>query len=367
MNKPLCIRGNVFLWLTLVIGALSSTQVFAQEPQPPHQLMIGDSGPMTTDKAFAILGPGCGNTTAAEAITMATAKEEERRIYRVSLKYETPAFVLAEMDCALAPDDGPMMLHAGETIRYPFRISGLSAIIPDRRSNAMLVLCNEIGYGALKMIVQGLDIPIRHTTSPPTAPLPVARITQQLSLVSIASDSTVAPTEESAHLYRLPLTYTSPDFVLSELNQAYVPDSGIIILKPGEVTHNGFKIDGIRLIIPNKHDNSLLLVATPAGYIMMKAIVQILDVPAVSVSGVTPAINPKASGPRGVPKKAISPEQPHDRKHSDRQHLVHKALKDALGAQVQVTFGRGARRADLAGDHDEPAGNRDYGDGGAAP
>lgn len=284
------------IFLCIVLDALNPMPSLAQTPQPPRQYLYGDPGPMTIERALGMLGPaGCGNITQADAITLVTAREKERRLYRVPLHYETCDFLLSELDSAIVPDDGPMAVRAGDTVRYPFGIAGVSAIIPDHRSNSLLILCNANGYNNLKMFTGSLDVPVRNVT--PASLLPTATsITPQVDAVNIPSVAAEVTADEPVRAYYLSLTYTTPDFILDELNQSYVPDSGLLVLKPGEVARNNFKIDGVRLIIPNRQDNSLLIVCTPDGFKTMQVLVRMLDIPAVSLPG---KLSPSKSGRSG--------------------------------------------------------------------
>lgn len=196
-----------------------------------------------------------------------------RRCWTIPLHYITPDIFLSELDQAMVPHDGPVILKPGQTMRSAFRIQGVDAMIVSRRNNTLVVICTVYGFDVMHQIVRCLDVsPALTGKSRPTGYAP-------------GEEKYEANTHSHYHFFELPLLHTHPNYILTQLNQAYLPNNGEIILEPGEVIRNGFKVDdygfeGLRLLIPNRRNDSFLIYSSSDSFAGIKAIIQQLDQPA---------------------------------------------------------------------------------------
>ena len=190
------------------------------------------------------------------------------RCYLIPLIHITPDIFLSEIDQADVPNDDLMILKPGQSARNVFRVEGVDAAIANRRNNTLLVYCTVYGYDVMHQIAHCLDVPSSLTDA--TRPSGYAPGEKEYE----------GDTHPQYHFFELPLRHTHPKFILTELNQAYLPNNGLVILGPGEAVCNGFKMEGLRLLIPNRRNNSFLVYSSFDGFAGIKVIVEQLDQPA---------------------------------------------------------------------------------------
>ena len=196
-----------------------------------------------------------------------------RRCWTIPFCYITPDIFLSELDQALVPHDGPVILKPGQTMRSAFRIQGVEAMIVSRRNNTLVVICTVFGFDVMRQIVRCLDVSSALSgKSRPTGYAP-------------GEGEYEGKTHPHYHFFELPLLHTHPNYILTQLDQAYLPNNGEIILEPGEVIRNGFKLngyefEGLRLLIPNRRNDSFLIYSSSDSFAGIKAIIQQLDQPA---------------------------------------------------------------------------------------
>lgn len=189
------------------------------------------------------------------------------RCWTIPLIHITPNILLDEMDQALVPNNGFFILKPGQKVRNTFRVQGVDAAIANSRNNSLIVRCTVYGFDVMRHIASCLDVP------PPVAgnPRPINLAPGEEAYEGI--------TRPHNRFFVFPLMHTHPDFILNALNQAYAPNNGIVILGPGEVMRNAFRVQGVRLLIPNRRNDSFLVYASDDGYSAIKVFLQQLDVP----------------------------------------------------------------------------------------
>lgn len=189
------------------------------------------------------------------------------RCWHIPLVHITPSILLDELDGALVPNGGVFILKPGQKAKNTFRIQGVSAAIANSQNNSLLVCCTVYGYDVMRHIARCLDVP------PLAAGMPRP--------INLAPDEAAYEGTTNPHyrFFVFPLLHTHPDFILNALNQAYIPGNGVVILGPGETMHNAFKVDGLRLLIPNRRNDSFLIYASSEGYNAIKVLIQQLDQP----------------------------------------------------------------------------------------
>ena len=94
-----------------------------------------------------------------------------------------------------------------------------------------------------------------------------------------AADPANAIRVGSLRAYVIPLAYVTPGILLSEMDQALVPNNGSFVLKPGQRVRNAFRIQGVDAVIANSRNNSLLVRCTADGFAMIRQVARCLDVP----------------------------------------------------------------------------------------
>lgn len=165
-----------------------------------------------------------------------------------------------------------MILKRGQVVRNVFRIEGVDTAIADRRNNTLGVICTVYGFDVMRQIVRCLDVaPALPGKSRPAGYAP-------------GEAEYEGDTHPHYHFFVLPLFHTHPNFILTELNRAYLPNNGKIILEPGGVIRNGFKVndfrlEGLRLLIPNRRNDSFLIYSSSDSFASIKQVVQELDKP----------------------------------------------------------------------------------------
>ena len=194
------------------------------------------------------------------------------RCWTIPFRYITPDIFLSELDQALVPYDGPVILKPGQTMRSGFRVQGVDAMVVSRRNNTLVLICTVYGFDVMQQIARCLDVsPALTGKSRPTGYAP-------------GEEEYEANTHPHYHFFELPLLHTHPNYILTQLNQAYLPNNGKSILEPGEVIRDGFKLNGfrfggLRLLIPNRRNDSFLIYSSSDSFAGIKAIIQQLDQP----------------------------------------------------------------------------------------
>jgi hypothetical protein len=117
----------------------------------------------------------------------------------------------------------------------------------------------------------------------------------------------VAPPREPILSYVIPLEHMTPYEFMDELSRADVPGCAVVILKPGEVARNTFKVDGMMALIPNERDNSLGVLSTPDAFVFIRDLVHELDIPAKQTPSVTAPSAKKIQSDRQKPYGNLRP------------------------------------------------------------
>ena len=216
-------------------------------------------------------GTSCDPADPANASQVGTL-----RCWTIPLTHITPDIFLDELDQALVPNDGFLMLKPGQRTKNIFRIQGVDAAIGNSRNNTLVVHCTVYGYDVIHQIARCLDVP-------PSQPG-----TDRRSGYALGEQEFEGTTRPRNHFFVFPLMHKHPDFILNALNQAYIPGNGVVILGPGEVMRNAFKVEGLRLLIPNRRDDSFLIYSSSDGYAAIKVFLQQLDVPEALTRGRKP-------------------------------------------------------------------------------
>ncbi len=241
--------------LIFAVAALSISPAAAQTPSAPNSSVRQDTIGYAEGTPFDPADPA--NASQVGPL----------RCYSIPLTHITPDIFLDEIDHALVPNDGFLVLKPGQRIKNAFRIRGVDTAIANSRNNSLLVSCTAYGYVVIRHIARCLDVP----------PL-LAGTPRPINLAPEEAEFE-GETKPRFRFFVFPLVHTHPDFILNVLNQAYAPSNGVVILGPGEVMLNAFRVEGVRLLIPNRRNDSFLVYSTIDGYAALKVFLRQLDLP----------------------------------------------------------------------------------------
>ncbi len=219
-----------------------------------------------------------------------------------------------------------IMLLRGNIIAYLFlSLRGFAVLLLAVSPALVHATVRPVPSAAYPTIQSGIDAAangdtdlgtLQYPTLLPTAPFSGASRIREVDATHVPSDVSVN-NDGLYYAHTIPLTYATPDFILDKLN-LYVPDTESLILKQGEIAHNGVKIEGIASIIPERYDNSLLMFATNNGFEAMKALIKSLDNPSAVKAALRGRFIPRLrvvltllGGPISArPVRMASPTQP---------------------------------------------------------